>query len=145
MSEVAQKQAELIGNICRNFPEESDTNFLSSRAQTTIEGLLTFAYNTSNGTSQNDINQNAIEGFASLFSVISRIPNDQRQLLKEYLSKFFDLLNKTLDSSDAIYPRREDFQGYLCLALETVFRKLLPKEVSFETASRIIEVIIQCF
>lgn len=80
ISEVSTRQAEIIGNVAKMFPPKMETSFWSKRAEPILEALLEFSYNTQNQPLNGDYTQNAINGFASMYSILEKLPVDAYNL-----------------------------------------------------------------
>lgn len=66
-----------------------ETNFFSDKLENTFNCLLEFAYNVKNEPLNNDFTQNGINGFATIMSLISKIPKDQSGFITQIISKFY--------------------------------------------------------
>ena len=77
--------------------------------------------------------------------MLEKLPADCSSLYNDYLGQFYTLLQQTLDPSSPVYSRRDDFQGYLCLAIESIFRSIQPEAIEFATAHKILTLTIDCF
>lgn len=143
-SQVACNQSEVIANIAKNFPTHMETNFFSSRMGPTLKTLLKFSYNITNGPINGDLSQNGINGFATIYALIEKIPNDQQALFKEYIEIFYNLMNETNDPQYEYYSRKEEFQSYLTLGLQTIFYSMT-ETIGIDIAQTMIQMLLACF
>ena len=145
VSEVSVRQAEIIGNVAKMFPAGMETSFWSKRAEPILSALLEFSYLTTNQPLNGDYSQNAINGFASIYSILEKLPADASNLYQVYMEKFFTLLKGTLEESCPVLDKREDYQGFLSLGLQTILHGMDNDKIPFEVAQQIIDILIECF
>lgn len=143
-SEVACIQSGVISNIAKNFAPGMANNFFSSRMEQTIDLLLELGYNTTNEPVNNDFTQNGVNAFATIYTLIEKIPTDCNHLFTQYIEKFYEMMKSTLDPTHPSSSRKEEFQGYFCLALQTIFQSA-EIEIGIKPVEMIIDLITDCF
>ena len=60
------------------------------------------------------------------------------------LETFYNLLENTLNERDSNYGRREEFQSYLCLILQTIINNA-KFEINQQIADTLVDIVFRCF